>query len=417
MRRMAFAFELFVSIRYVCARGQNIFVSFTSLISMLGVALGVMALIVVLSVMNGFEKEITERTLGMAAHATLHAKSGELENWPELVRHLEDSPHMVGAAPFYRAEGMLKHGGQIRGTVIQGILPEREAKVSEIGEKMVSGALGDLRSGDFGIILGTELAQRLGVAPGDKVNLFAAQANVTPIGVLPRTKRFTVTGVFDAGMREYDSALALVHMDDICLLFRCRHPSAIRIQTDDAMRAPLIARSLRTRISGIYHVSDWTQQHENLFHALKTERTVMFVILALIVAVAAFNIISTLVMAVTEKQADIAVLRTMGSSPYSILRVFVLQGVLIGLAGVFLGVCAGVTVSLNVETWVPWLERFFDIQFLPSDVYYISELPSDLQWEDVWTVSGLSFLLCTLATIYPSLRAAHTQPAQALRHE
>ncbi|MEE8320987.1 MAG: FtsX-like permease family protein, partial [Gammaproteobacteria bacterium] len=277
--------------------------------------------------------------------------------------------------------------------------------------------LGDLHGGEFGIVLGHELSRTLGVGVGDKVTLVAPQANITPAGILPRMKRFTVAGIFEIGMHEFDSALALIHLEDAKKLFRADGPSGLRLKTDDILRAPVVSRQIVNEIPGQYWIVDWTQRHANFFRALKTEKTVMFVILTLIVAVAAFNIISTLVMMVSDKQADIAVLRTLGASPRSILTIFIIQGTIIGLVGIVLGVLGGVWLASNVETLVPAIEEFFNTKFLSPDVYYISDLPSDMHWRDVITISVVAFLFCLVATVYPALRAAKTQPAEALRYE
>lgn len=410
-------FEAFIGLRYVRARRRNYFISFISLTSMLGVALGVMALITVLSVMNGFEKELKERILGMASHAVVVEYDGSLGDWRKVAAEVRQHPDIMGVAPYIRAEGMLVNRKRVNGTVVRGVLPEEENNVSTIAEQMVSGDFNSLRGGEYGMIIGAELARALNAYTGDKITLVAPQANVTPAGLLPRLKRFTVTGVFEVGMHEYDSALAVIHLQDAATLFRKDGPDGLRLKTTDILAAPRISREVMSRMPGQYGIMDWTQQHANFFRALKTEKTVMFVILMLIVAVAAFNIISTLVMMVTDKQADIAVLRTMGASPRSILAVFVIQGVVIGVVGILLGVIGGVWLALNVETLVPTIENFFGIKFLSPDVYYISDLPSDLNWNDVIVISSVAFVFCVLATLYPAWRAANTQPAEALRYE
>lgn len=410
-------FEAFIGLRYVRAKRRNHFISFISMTSMTGVALGVMALITVLSVMNGFEKELTSRILGMASHASIIFHDKKMDDWQTIADSVKKTPAIVGIAPYFQAEGMLVHGGNVNGAIINGILPTEEPKVSVIAERMVAGEFSNLRPGEFDIIIGIELANALGIGIGDKVTLIAPQANATPAGVLPRLKRFNVVGVFEIGMHEFDSALALVHMDDARILFRDSGSAGLRIKTDDIFAAPRISREIARELPGQYGVIDWTQRHANFFKALKTEKAVMFVILTLIVAVAAFNIISALVMVVTDKQSDIAVLRTMGVSPGSIMKVFIIQGVVIGFVGIFFGVLAGVWLASNVETIVPAIESFFKVQFLPADVYYISELPSDMHWQDVIVISATAFAFCLLATIYPAWRAASTQPAEALRYE
>ncbi len=411
------SYETLIGLRYVRARRRNHFISFISLTSMLGVGLGVMALITVLSVMNGFEKELKERILGMASHATVIEDGNVLNDWRPIAREVDSHPEITGVAPYFHAEGMLVNNKRVNGMIIRGILPEEEPKVAMVTEKMILGELSSLVAGDFKIILGKELARSLAVAPGDKVTLVAPQANVTPAGILPRLKRFTVSGIFEVGMHEFDSGLALIHMEDAMRLFRKGGPTGLRIKTDDILAAPRISREIVAQLPGRYWVVDWTQRHANFFRALKTEKTVMFVILMLIVAVAAFNIISTLVMMVSDKQSDIAVLRTLGASPGSILKIFMIQGTVIGVVGISLGVIGGVWLAANVETLVPAIESMLGRKFLSPDIYYISELPSDMHWQDVVTISIIAFVLCLLATIYPALRAAKTHPAEALRYE
>jgi lipoprotein-releasing system permease protein len=410
-------FEAFIGLRYVRAKRRNHFISFISMTSMVGVALGVMALITVLSVMNGFEKELTSRILGMASHASVIARDKNIDDWRSLADIVMRNTGVVGVAPYYQAEGMLVYGGSVNGIIINGILPEEEPQVSIVNDRMMSGSFNDLVPGNFNMIIGVELANALGVGVGDKVTLVAPQANVTPAGILPRLKRFNIVGIFEIGMHEFDSALALVHMDDAKVLFRNTGTAGLRIKTDDIYAAPIISRKAANELPGKFWVVDWTQRHANFFKALKTEKTVMFVILTLIVAVAAFNIISTLVMVVTDKQSDIAVLRTIGVSPTSIMKIFIIQGVIIGLVGILLGVIGGVWLASNVETIVPAIEEFFQVKFLSPDVYYISELPSDMHWSDVTVISVVAFLFCLVATIYPAWRAARTQPAEALRYE
>lgn len=410
-------FEAFIGLRYVRAKRRNHFISFISMTSMLGVSLGVLALITVLSVMNGFEKELTSRILGMTSHASIISSDKTMDNWRSIADVVMKHPDVVGVAPYYQAEGMLVYSGNVNGAVITGILPAEEPKVSEVANKMIRGDFEDLKPGAFNIILGVALARALGVGVGDKVTLVAPQATVTPAGVVPRLKRFNVVGIFEVGMHEFDSALALIHLDDAKILFRNNGTAGLRIKTDNIFGAPAISREAARDLPGQYWVIDWTQRHANFFRALKTEKTVMFVILTLIVAVAAFNIISTLVMVVTDKQSDIAVLRTIGASPASIMKIFIIQGVIIGMVGILLGVIGGVLLATNVETIVPAIEHFFKVKFLSPDVYYISELPSDLHWKDVIVISCVAFVFCILATIYPAWRAASTQPAEALRYE
>jgi lipoprotein-releasing system permease protein len=409
--------ELFIGLRYTRAKRRNHFISFISLISMLGIALGITALITVLSVMNGFEKELRHRILGVVAHATVTDFSGTLQDWQSLSHELASYQDIVGVAPYVHGEGMFSQKGQVSGTLVRGIDPQLEPRVSGLGEQMVRGQLSDLRSGAYGIILGSALANSLGVTVGDKATLITPQANITVAGIIPRLKRFTVVGIFEAGMYEYDSSLALLHIDDAAKLYRLNGVSGLRLKLDDMFKAPGLAQRIFNDFRGEVLVSDWTRQHVNFFRAVKTEKTVMFIILLLIVAVAAFNIVSTLVMMVTDKRSDIAILRTLGSSPGSIMGVFMVQGTVIGLVGTLLGTTGGVLLALNVETLVPAIERLFGVEFLSADVYYISELPSDLRWPDVGKIASISFLISIVATLYPAWRASRTQPAEALRYE
>ncbi len=413
---MSNTFESMIGLRYVRAKRRNHFISFISMSSIIGVALGVMALITVISVMNGFEKELKERILGMASHAVIEEFNG-LNNWEDVIQDVGSHPEIIGAAPYFHAEGMLTKDKVVNGAIIRGILPDKEESVAVVAEKMIAGRLSNLRASEFNIILGSELARKLNLQVGDKVTLVAPQANVTPAGIVPRLKRFTLTGIFEVGMHEFDSGLALINMNDALRLFRKENPTGIRIKTSDILKAPIISREVASQLSNNYWVIDWTQRHSNFFRALKTEKTVMFVILSLIVAVAAFNIISTLVMAVSDKQSDIAVLRTLGASPQSILKIFMIQGTIIGVIGIFLGIVGGVWLASNIETIVPALENMFDYKFLSPDVYYISDLPSDMHWNDVIYIGVISFVLCLLATIYPAIRAANILPAEALRYE
>lgn len=410
--------ELYVGLRYTRAKRRNHFISFISFISIAGIALGVTALITVLSVMNGFEKELRERILGVASHMVVSSASNGLDDWQRLQPYLERYPQIQGQAPFVRGEGMLTAGAGVSGAIIRGVSPELEPTVSSLHREMEVGVLSDLEAGAFNIILGQELARRLGVRVGDKVTLVTPQASVTPIGVMPRLKRFTVVGVFQAGMHEYDSALALIHLEDAAKLFlRPGQVSGVRLKLDDMFQAPYLTQLMVQDLPHGFIISDWTRQHVNFFRAVRTEKVVMFVILTLIVAVAAFNIVSTLVMVVTDKKADIAILRTLGASPGVIMRIFIVQGVVIGLFGTLLGVVGGVTLASNVEVIVPAIERALGMKFLSPDVYYISDLPSEMRGSDITTISLVAFVLCLLATLYPAWRASRTQPAEALRYE
>ena len=410
--------ELYIGLRYTRAKRRNHFISFISLSSMLGIALGVTALITVISVMNGFEQEVRARILGMASHATLEGWRGRLAGWVDAGEQALKAPHVIGAAPYISQEVMVSRDKQVSGTVLRGVLPEREATVSEVGEKMVAGSMSHLRAGEFGMVMGRELAATLGISLGDKVTVITPQANMTPAGFMPRLKRFTLVGVFEVGMYEYDRGLVLVHMSDAGKLLRMDGAvSGVRLKLDDMFLAPRVARSLAEQLPEAVRVTDWTRRHANYFRAVASEKTVMFVILTLIIAVAAFNIVSTLVMTVTDKQADIAILRTLGSTPGSIMTIFIVQGTVLGLVGTLIGGVGGVALALNVETLVPAIEQALGMEFLPADIYYISDLPSDLQWDDVVKITSISFLLSLVSTIYPAWRASRTQPAEALRYE
>jgi len=415
-------YELLVGLRYTRARRRNSsgnrFISFISMTSMLGIALGVAALIVVLSVMNGFQKELRVRILGVASHVQITGSDNQLADWKTVAERAAGHASVRAAAPYVNAQGMLSMSGGVRGTIVRGILPEAEVKVAEIGEHMLAGRLDALKEGEFGIVLGSELARAVGARMGERVTLIAPQGLVTPAGVLPRLKQFRVVGVFEMGMFEYDSGLALIHIADAQKLYSmAEQVSGVRLKLDDLFQAPRVGRELLPLLKGDYYVSDWTRSHANFFRAVQIEKNVMFIILMLIVAVAAFNIVSTLVMAVTDKLADIAILRTLGASPGGIMRIFIVQGVLIGVIGTLLGAAFGVLLAFNIDTVVPFLERLFGIQFLAKDVYYISELPSDPQKSDVISIVLLSLGLSFLATLYPSWRASRVNPAEALRYE
>ena len=408
--------EFFIGLRYTRAKRRNHFISFISLVSILGIAVGVTALITVISVMNGFDRELKDRILGMVAHATVEGVDESVRDWPQALARAERNPHVLGAAPYVEREAMLQ-GERVSGAIVRGVLPEYEPHVSEIDRKMVVGKLDDLSAGSFNIILGRELAMKLGVSVGDHANLITSQVSTSPMGVQPRFKRFTVSGIFEVGMQEYDGALAVVHMKDAQTLYRLDGPSGIRLRLDDMFRAWSVARELSGQLGQAYRVSDWMQGHSNFFKAIAMEKKVMFLILSLIVAVAAFNLVSTLVMLVTDKQADIAILRTLGQSPRSIMGVFMVQGVLVGTLGIALGVLFGVLLAANLPEIVRWIEQAFGVSFLSADVYYISEVPSQLEWSDVSWITLTAFLFCIIATLYPAWRAARIEPAAALRYE
>jgi len=411
-------YEILVGLRYTRAKRRNHFISFISAISMAGIALGVAALIVVLSVMNGFQKELRTRILGVASHVQISGAGNRLADWQAVARIAGQDPRVVASAPFVDAQGMLVAGQAVRGSVVRGILPDREEQVAQIGRHMRAGSLEALRPGGFGIVLGSELARALAVLPGDKVALIAPQGLVTPAGVIPRLKQFTVVGVFEIGMFEYDSGLALIHMQDAQKLYQMGDAvSGVRLRLDDLFAARSVARDLMTRLPSDLYATDWTRSHANFFRAVEIEKRVMFVILLLIVAVAAFNIVSTLVMLVTDKQADIAILRTLGASPASIVQIFMVQGAMIGVIGTLAGVVLGLLVGCNIDTVVPAIEHVLGIKFLAKDIYYISELPSDVQAGDVTTITLVSLVLSFVATLYPSWRASRVNPAEALRYE
>ena len=410
--------SVFIGLRYTRAKRRNHFISFISLTSMLGVALGVAALITVLSVMNGFEKELRERILGMTSHAFITGSNGTLRDWQSLQTMISNSDHLLDSAPFVEGQAMLSQGNRVRGSLVRGIDPQLEDRVSTIGEKVIQGQIDLLTPGSFGIILGKDLAMAMGVRTGDKITLITPHVTPTPAGIMPRLKRLNVVGVFEIGMYEYDSALAIMNIEDAAKLFRIpKRVSGLRLKLDDVFKAPTITRNLMAQLPSSFRAVDWTYQHANFFRALKTEKTVMFVILMLIVAVAAFNIVSTLIMMVTDKQSDVAILRTLGMTPRGIMIIFMVQGTLIGVFGTLIGVIGGVTLALNVETIIAQLEQLIGYQFLPADVYYISSLPSDLQWSDVTVIGLTAFILSLLSTIYPSWRAAKIRPAEALRYD
>jgi len=409
---------LYIGLRYTGAKRRNHFISFISLISIVGIGLGVAALITVLSVMNGFEQELRTRILGMASHASISGYQKPLTEWEQLASRVAEHPDVLGVAPYVQGEIMLTKGKKVSGALVRGILPDQEPKVSSVGQHMRHGRLDDLQAGEYRIILGNELAYSLGASVGDQITMVTPQANFSPAGILPRLRRFRVTGIFDVGMYEYDRGVALVHMEDAARLFKLDNAiTGIRLMLKDLFKAPQVSRQLAGQLGDGLRVEDWTRQHANFFRAVQTEKRVMFVILTLIVAVAAFNIVSTLVMVVTDKRADIAILRTLGATPGEILRIFMIQGALIGLLGTALGIIGGVALALNVETIVPAIEAAFGVQFMPADVYYISDVPSKLNWPDVWQIGTVAFLLSFLATLYPSWRASRTQPAEALRYE
>lgn len=413
-------FEWMIGLRYTRAgrrSARNSFISFISLISMAGIALGVAALIVVLSVMNGFQKDVRDRMLSVLSHIEVFDASGSLPDWQATAREAMRNPDVRGAAPYVEAQAMVTREDTVRGIMVRGILPAEEPKVSSVAGQVQRGSLNDLRPGEFNIVLGKELARGLHLKLGDKLTLIAPQGQVTPAGVLPRLKQFHVVGIFEAGHYEYDSSLAFIHLEDGEKMFRQAGPSGLRLKVADMQQAPQVAQALSHTLTGDLYIRDWSQQNRNWFAAVQTEKRMMFIILALIIAVAAFNLVSTLVMTVTDKQADIAILRTLGASPASIMKIFMVQGALVGLIGTAIGVGSGVLIALNVDVIVPFIESLLGVQFLPREVYLISALPSDLRWPDVWRIGGLAVVLAFLATLYPSWWAARVRPADALRYE
>ena len=411
------SFEVFIGLRYVMSRRRNRFISFISLISALSIALGVVVLITVLSVVNGFERALTEHLVGMEAEAVVVGYGDALDDWQAVADRARQQAGITGVTPYVESEGMVTFAEQVKGVVARGILPQTEAQVSFLPEKMVAGGLDALAPGQFGIILGADLLALLGAQLGDKVTLVSPSARITPAGVLPRLKRFTVVGVYDTDMYEFDSAMVFTHLDDAARFFRTGGATGLRLKTEDALRAPRISRAAFRDAPGRFGVIDWTQRHVNYFHSIQMTKKMMFVILALIVAVAAFNIISTLMMMVTDKQADIAVLRTLGAAPGDIMKIFIIQGAALGGIGALLGIAGGVALALNIDTIVAALEHYLQVKFLSPEVYFISELPSDLYWTDVFVIAGAAFTCALLATLYPAWRASRTRPAEALRYE
>lgn len=408
----------FIGLRYLKAKRQNHFISFISLISMLGIALGVTTLITVISVMNGFEKELRARILGAISHATIQPLDKQMDQWPQLIKEMNARDDVVAAAPYIEIGAWLQSDGS-SGALVRGVEPSYEATVSDVSTSMIDGRLDDLQAGEYGIVLGIGLAIQLRVGVGDKVTVIAPRLKASPFGATPLMKRFTVVGMFEFGEYENDSGLAMVHIEDAAKLLRMPEESigGVRLKLVDLDSAWTVARNISNSLEGAYRVKDWSQERGNLFQAVKTEKSVMWVILSLIIAVAAFNIISMLVMVVTDKQADIAILKTMGARAGTIMRVFVVQGSLIGIIGTLLGVVGGVLLAQNIHTVMPFLERLFGFSLFPKDIYYITELPSDLRSSDVIGFALMSLGMSFLSTLYPAWRASRTHPAEALRYE
>lgn len=417
-RTMFRPFPLFVGFRYLRNRRRNHFASFITVVSTLGIALGCTVLITVLSVMNGFETQLRDRILGMTAHAVVLPFSEMMDDWPQVQSQIANKPQVTGSAPFIEGEGMLRNGSLFSGVQIRGVDPEQELNVSRVGEFMQENTLDSLEPGEFGIVLGDKLAEALAAGVGEKVDLMIPKASLTPAGVVPRFRRFKVVGIFSADMYEYDRSLALVHLSDAQRLYRAgSQVTGLRLQFDDMFAAPRLRQEIEMSLDGPWFVSDWTRQHRNFFQAIATEKTVMFMILLLIIAVAAFNIVSALVMVVTDKQGDIAVLRTLGATPKTIMGIFMIQGFVIGAFGTILGVAGGVALASNIDVVVPWIEQLAGRDLLSSDVYVISDLNGELHSADVWRTAIMAFVLSWLSTLYPAWKASRIQPAEALRYE
>ena len=418
---MQIPYELILGWRYTRAgraTRRNGFISFISGVSMLGIALGVAALIIVLSVMNGFQKEVRDRMLGVVSHIEIFAPQGAA--LPDVVRTLREiraHPAVVGAAPFIATQALLARGEDMKGTMVRGIDPALEQGVTDLAGELKNNALAKLVPGEFGVVLGGELARALGVRSGDKVTLVAPSGQVTPAGVVPRLKQMTVVGTFDSGHFEYDSALVLMHLEDAGRIFRLEGPTGVRVKLRDLHQARDVAAQMANTLTGDLMIRDWTRQNRTWFAAVQLEKRMMFIILTLIVAVAAFNLVSTLVMTVTDKRADIAILRTLGASPQSIMGIFVVQGAMVGVIGTFAGLALGLGVAFNIDVLVPALEKLLSANFLPKDIYLISRMPSDPQRADILPIAVISLVLAFLATLYPSWRASQVNPAEALRYE
>lgn len=413
-------FEFWIAYRYIKFKQRNSFISFISMTSMVGIALGVSALIIILSVMNGFQDELRTRILGVASHIEITGANNTLSRWNNLTEKLRDYPDVRGSAPYIVGQGMLVGDYGSQGIILRGISSDLEGNVDDLAEKMKIGSLSDLKANAFNIVLGVDIAKQLGIKVGDKVNILIPQGSYTPAGTFPRMRQFNVAGFFEVGMYEYDSGMALINLEDAQKFFQMGDAvSGVRVKINDLFLAPLVAQKLSSNLSdfGVFYISDWTKKHANFFSAVQMEKKVMFLILMLIIAVAAFNIVSTLVMAVTDKKSDIAILRTYGAKPRSILFIFIIQGSLIGVIGTFVGVLLGVIVALNIDQIIPFIEHLFNVQFLSKDIYYISEVPSKLLLSDVILITLLVIFLSVVATIYPSMKASKSSPAEILKHD
>jgi lipoprotein-releasing system permease protein len=411
-------YEYWIGRRYVRSRSDNGFISLISAISMLGIAIAVAVLIVVLSVVNGFERELKDRLLAMSAHASIEDPDSRLADWQDWISLAETQPRVAAAAPYVDGQGLLVFGERLSGAEFRGIDPLLETRVSGVGGTMVEGELDALQAGAYNIVLGVELAEALQARPGDKVTLTLAEGMVTPAGVVPRTRRFTVSGIYRVGMYEFDRRLAFLHLTDAQKLFRKGEDvSGVRLSVTEIFDAPAIVREAALAGGGGVLVSDWTRRHINFFRSIQITKSILFVILLMVIAVAAFNIVSTLVMVVKDKQSDIAILRTVGATPREVLRIFVTQGSVIGVVGTVSGMLLGVLLSLNLESIVQFMETAFGMKFLAADVYFISDLPADLRVPDVVKICSISLVLALLSTIYPAWRGARTLPAEALRYD
>ncbi len=410
--------ELFIGSRYLRAKRRNHFISFISFISVFSLALGITLIITVLSVMNGFQFEIKDRILSMTAHATVLELDGKLRDWEKVEQELENEPEIKGSAPYVQGQGMIVHGKQVTGAMLNGIDPSLEPNVSRIGQHLQEGDLHILKPGEYGVLLGHDLANYLGVEKGEKITVITPEATVTPAGIIPKFRRFTVVGTYSVGMPQYDRNTAAIHIQDAKRLFRLGDAvTGLRLKFEDLFDAQEITYGLRDKLGGSYWVTDWTYHNRNFFRALKMEKTMMFIITIIIVFVAAFNIISMLVMVVTEKQSDIAIMRTLGVSPKSIMGIFIVQGTVIGLVGTLLGALGGVLLASNLESLVRLVEKIRGVKFLSPDIYPISDFPSDVVASEVFVICIIAFVITVLATIYPAWKASRTQPAEALRYE
>ncbi len=415
---MKLPLEFFIGWRYTRAQRGNQFISFISMTSMAGVALGVWALITVMSIMNGFHQDLRDRILFVVSHVTLSGYDGLLDNWQATSSAVAAHRQVQATAPYILGQGMLTKGGVATGALIRGISPAHEGEVSALLQHIVEGDAAALKSGEFGLILGASLARALGVDLGERVTLIAPKGRVTPAGLLPRLKRFTVVGLFRIDMQPYDNGIALIHMDDAARVFGLADAvSGLRIKLRDVERSREVRRQLNAQFDGAYAMRDWTMEHANFFRALEIEKRVVFIVLLLIIAVAAFNIVSTLVMIVTDKQSDIAILRTLGLSPSGVMQIFMVQGTVIGVVGTVVGGALGVLTAINVDTLIPALENFFNTELFPVDVYVITDFPAQMRWADVVRIICAALLMSFFATLYPAWRASRVLPADALRHE